>query len=227
MSFLNEELAQIPPSKVSLATFNPIRQIVDSLVITPNPSKKFISLGLGDPTLFGNLKINQRSVDAISENLYSYKYNGYAPSVGSVDARKAIARSYGIDYEDVYIASGCSDALNLAITVLANENENIIIPKPGFSLYETLATSKGIKCKFYDLLPDRQWEMDLVQLEGLIDGDTRAIVLNNPSNPCGSNFSREHLLGIISLRVAFLEIAERHQIPIISDEIYADMVAQV
>jgi tyrosine aminotransferase len=65
----------------------------------------------------------------------------------------------------------------------------------GFSLYETLALSKGIKCKFYDLVPERQWEMDLGQLEGLIDGDTKAIVLNNPSNPCGSNYSRDHLMG--------------------------------
>jgi tyrosine aminotransferase len=105
----------------------------------------------------------------------------------------------------------------MAIGVLADEGQNILVPMPGFSLYETLASSKGIECKFYKLLPQRKWEADLEHLESLIDQKTACIILNNPSNPCGSVYSEAHLKG-------FLRIAEKHNLPIIADEIYADMV---
>jgi tyrosine aminotransferase len=69
----------------------------------------------------------------------------------------------------------------------------------------------------FSFQPDRNWEIDLVQLESLIDQNTAAILINNPSNPTGSVFSKTHLLDI-------LKVAEKHHIPIISDEIYGGMV---
>lgn len=101
--------------------------------------------------------------------------------------------------------------------MLCNEGQNIILPKPGFSLYETLASSKGIECRFYDLIPEKQWEADLTHLESLIDENTSCILVNNPSNPCGSVYTKEHLLQILA-------VAEKHALPVISDEIYAGMV---
>ena len=61
--------------------------------------------------------------------------------------------------------------------------------------------------------PLKDWEIDLEHMECLINEKTRAILVNNPGNPCGNVFSRDHILDI-------LEIAERHQLPIIADEIY-------
>jgi len=121
--------------------------------------------------------------------------------------------------------------------VLANPGQNILVPRPGFAIYRTLAEGLGIQVKYYDLLvrisaksgatlfnldffcrqPDRQWEVDLAQLESVIDTRTAAIIVNNPSNPCGSVFSREHLSAII-------EIAEQNRVPIIADEIYEHFV---
>lgn len=69
----------------------------------------------------------------------------------------------------------------------------------------------------YNLLPQKNWEVDLNYMEQLIDNDTCAIVINNPSNPCGSVFSKEHIYEI-------LKIAEKHFLPIIADEIYEHMV---
>lgn len=57
------------------------------------------------------------------------------------------------------------------------------------------------------------YNLDLVHLESLIDKNTVAIIVNNPSNPCGSVYNKQHLLDI-------LQIAERHCLPIIADEIY-------
>ncbi len=54
-------------------------------------------------------------------------------------------------FQDVVLASGCSGALDLCITVIANPGQTILIPRPGFSLYATLAESLGIKVKYYNL----------------------------------------------------------------------------
>jgi tyrosine aminotransferase len=67
------------------------------------------------------------------------------------------------------------------------------------------------------LLPDKNWEIDLESLRAGIDGTTKAILVNNPSNPCGSVFSKEHQLEI-------LKIADEAKVPIISDEVYYDLV---
>lgn len=149
---------EITASKVSSRTFNPIRSIVDSLQVNPNPDKKFISLALGDPTVSGNFKLDQVGVDAVISKLRNYKGNGYVPSFGTVEAREAISKYYskdGLNYTpaDVILASGCSDALNLCIGVLADEGDNIVLPSPGFALYETLCSSKGINTRFYKLKP--------------------------------------------------------------------------
>ncbi|XP_014676018.1 PREDICTED: tyrosine aminotransferase-like [Priapulus caudatus] len=122
-----------------------------------------------------------------------------------------------VEAKDVIMTGGCSHALDLCIQVIANRGQNILVPKPGFSIYKTLANSLGIHCKYYSLLPDKDWQVDLEDLESQIDGLTAAIVVNNPSNPCGSVFTRRHLEEI-------LQVAEDNYVPIIADEIYAHFV---
>ncbi|XP_071493551.1 tyrosine aminotransferase-like [Diadema antillarum] len=212
----------VSASDTSLRTINPIRGIVDGMKLEPNPEKDIIALSIGDPTKFGNLEPSDVVVDAVSASLKSGKNNGYSPSVGYVDARAAVARKYShpnapLTSEDVILSCGCSGALDLAIGVLADAGTNILVPKPGFSLYTTLSGSYDIEYRHYDLLPSKSWEADLENLERQIDEKTRCIVVNNPSNPCGSVYSKEHMLDIIN-------IANKHCLPIVSDEVYADMV---
>ncbi|KAK3809262.1 MAG: tyrosine aminotransferase [Benniella sp.] len=213
---------KISASIVAKRTSNPIRAIVDHIKVKPNPEKSMISLALGDPTLFGNFKIHQSCTDAVVKQLQSYKTNGYPPSTGYPQARKAVADKFStpeapLTAQDVILASGCSGAIDMCIGVLCNEGDNILVPRPGFSLYQTCADSKGVEVRYYDLLPDKNWEMDLAQLETLIDERTTAVIMNNPSNPCGSVFRKQHLLD-------FLQVCERHYLPVIADEIYCDLV---
>ncbi|KAG0009515.1 hypothetical protein BGZ81_003352 [Podila clonocystis] len=213
---------KVPASIISKRTSNPIRAIVDHIKVKPNPNKSMISLALGDPTLFGNFKIHQTCTDAVAKQLHSYKANGYPPSTGYQQSRQAVADKFTtpeapISFQDVIITSGCSGALDMCIGVLCNEGDNILLPRPGFSLYQTLADSKGVEVRYYDLLPENNWEMDLKQLESLIDERTSTVVMNNPSNPCGSVFRKQHLLD-------FLAVCERHHLPVIADEIYCDLV---
>ncbi|CAH1780455.1 unnamed protein product [Owenia fusiformis] len=212
----------IPATRIAKNTHNPIRKIVDGMKLTPNPSKQMIALSIGDPTVFGNHPLATEITDAVIKSAKSEKNNGYAPSVGYEKSRAAVAAYYTCEEapltsKDVIFASGCSGAIEMCISVLAEPGQNILIPRPGFSLYKTIAESQDIITKQYNLLPERSWEADLDHMESLIDGSTACIVVTNPSNPCGSVYSQEHIHDI-------LRIAERNKVPIIADEIYADFV---
>jgi len=213
---------EVPSSTMAKNTLNPIRKIVDEMKLTPNPQKEMIALSIGDPTVFGNLPIAEEAISAIIQSTQEQKCNGYAPSIGYEKSRAAVAEYEScpespLTAKDIVLTSGCSGALDLAISVLANPGQNILIPRPGFSLYKTLADSTGIETKFYNLDPDKLWEVDIESLESAIDENTAAIVVNNPSNPCGSVFSKEHLKEI-------LDVASAYKLPIIGDEIYAHFV---
>ena len=87
----NEEEWNVAVADMAKNTFNPIRNILETMNIQPHPDKPMISLSIGDPTIFGNLNPSSNAITAITEALKSGKYNGYAPSSGYVEARQAIA----------------------------------------------------------------------------------------------------------------------------------------
>lgn len=204
-------------------TVNPIREIIETMNLVENPNKKVIPLSIGDPTIFGNLKPCEAILEALDKANSSGKFYGYQTAAGMDAARESVADYYfkstgiRISKQDVILASGCSHAIDLCICVLAGANKNILIPRPGFPLYKTLTSVYGVQYKQYNLIAEENWSIDLKHLESLIDENTAAIIINNPSNPCGSVFSREHLLEI-------LELAELYKIPIIADEIYDKFV---
>lgn len=133
-----------------------------------------------------------------------------------MEAREAVAKYVEhqgkVTAHDVIICSGCSSALDMCVSVIAGPGQNILIPRPGFSIYRTLAEGFGIEVRSYNLIPERDWEIDLDTLEPLIDENTAALIVTNPSNPCGSVFTKEHMVKII-------DIAEKYCIPIIADEV--------
>ncbi|XP_034651684.1 tyrosine aminotransferase [Drosophila subobscura] len=215
---------QVKSSKLAFNTHNRIRNIVESLKIKPNPEKPMIPLSIGDPTTFGNLKAADETMKAVLHSLESGKFNGYAHTQGHEASRQAVAQysahqrpEGAIETSDVVLCSGCSSALEYCILALADRGQNVLIPRPGFCLYHTLAEGLDIEVRYYDLLPEQQWRADLVQLESLIDENTAALLINNPSNPCGSVFDEKHLRQLIA-------ICERHYLPIIADEIYEHFV---
>jgi len=212
----------IVASDKSKRTVNPIRAIVDNIVKKDNPEKTMIPLSLGDPTVFGNFNPPEVLVEAVVRAVRSAKHNGYISAAGTPAARSAIAKfsshkSTTFVEQDVIIASGCSGALEIAITALLNPGDNMLVPNPGFALYQVICESHGAGVKFYDLSPEHGWTANIEQMESLIDEHTKAILINNPSNPCGSVFSKDHLQEMVAL-------AEKHKLPIVADEIYGEMV---
>ncbi|KAL7742641.1 hypothetical protein ACLKA6_002007 [Drosophila palustris] len=215
---------KVKGSVLSLNTHNRIRNIVEALNIKPNPLKPMIPLSIGDPTIFGNLKAADETMKAVLRAVESGKFNGYAHTQGHEASRVAVAKYSShqridgvINPNDVVLCSGCSSALEYCILALAEGGQNVLVPRPGFCLYHTLTEGLGIEVRYYDLLPEQQWRADLEQLESLIDENTAALLINNPSNPCGSVFDKGHLLQLV-------DICERHYLPIIADEIYEHFV---
>jgi tyrosine aminotransferase len=140
-------------------------------------------------------------------------------------ARQAIANFHSfpeheITEENVIIASGCSGALELALTSLLDPGTILLVPKPGFPLYQVIAESHGARVWQYRLDPNRSWQCDLDHLEELMatpdSKSIRAIVINNPSNPTGAVFPRRHLQDLIAF-------CTRHRLPVVADEVYGDI----
>ena len=203
-------------------TVNPIRRVTDCMSVPHNPEKAPIRLNLGDPTLTGCLPPSEAALAAIEEALHSHRFDGYGPATGILAAREAVAEHFSrpeapFTADDVVLASGCSHALEMAIVAIADPGHNILVPQPGFPLYSTLCKPNGIESRQYRLRMDQDGMVDLAHLESLIDSQTRAIIVNNPSNPTGVVFPKQHLEQI-------LRLAHKHKVPIIADEIYGDLV---
>lgn len=167
-----------------------IREVLSAIDLSAPPeagvAKPLINLGLGDPSVFGNMPPAPESIAAIEASLKSGKALGYPDSVGYPDARLAVANyfdegpdgNWRITAGDVVMTHGASGALEMAISVLAEEGRNILLPKPLFTAYETMAAVANCEIRYYNLLPELNWEVDIPHLESLIDENTAFVMLN-------------------------------------------------
>ncbi|MFK7961267.1 MAG: pyridoxal phosphate-dependent aminotransferase [Phycisphaerales bacterium] len=177
--------------------------------------RELLNLNVGDPNIFDfapSERLVNATIDAIRGNR-----NGYAPSSGIAPAIEAIteeAERGGIEnIQHVYVTSGASEAIDLALSALADAGDNVLVPSPGYPLYTAVLAKLEVDARGYDLDESANWEPDIEAIRGLIDERTRAIVLINPNNPTGCQCSNETLDALLELCVA-------HNIVLFSDEIY-------
>ncbi|XP_034208194.1 tyrosine aminotransferase-like [Prunus dulcis] len=175
-----------------------------------HPQRPTIMLGCGDPTEFRSFWTTQSAVDAVTDDLQSFKFNSYCLTGSVLEARRyacAIAEylsrdlSHKLLAEDVYLTGGCTQAIEIMVSVLARSGSNILLPRLGYPQYEARASFDHLEVRHYDLLPEKGWEVDLDAVEALVDHNTAAIVIINPSNPCGNVFTYQHLEKIYSLTI--------------------------
>ncbi|XP_019432166.1 PREDICTED: probable aminotransferase TAT2 [Lupinus angustifolius] len=173
-----------------------------------------------DPTENPMFRTTFIASDAIVSAVQSYNFNSYPPTLGLPDATRAIADylssdlPYQLSPDNVFLTIGGTQAIDIILPVLARPGANILLPRPGYPQYESRANCCRLEVRHFDLLPERGWEVDLDSLEAIADENTVAMVLINPSNPCGNVFTHQHLK-----RVA--EAARKLGIFLISDEVYA------
>lgn len=201
---------------------NPIREIMDTIAGKENPQKRIISMAQGDPSAYPHLRPPQTQVDAVIRSVASATANGYQPSQGNGACREAIAKYFNVPgrselrAQDVFMTIGCSEALSHCVAALAFDGANMLVPKPGFPLYEVLCDYHGVEVRYYDLLPDQDWECDIESMKKLIDKNTCSVLVNNPSNPCGAVYSKKHLIDVMNF-------AEQEHVLVIADEVYHGM----
>uniref|UniRef100_A0ACD6AL16 Uncharacterized protein n=1 Tax=Avena sativa TaxID=4498 RepID=A0ACD6AL16_AVESA len=190
--------------------------------VDPSETRPVVRLANGDPTATACFQTAPEAEDAVVDALRSREHNGYSNSTGEPHARSAIAEylsrdlPYQLSPDDIYLTSGCVQAVEIMISALAQPGANILLPKPGFPLYEARTMFSHLEDRHFDLIPERGWEVDLESVKALADDNTVAIVIINPGNPCGSVYSQDHLAQIA-------ETAQELGIMIIADEVYAHL----
>ncbi|XP_054810832.1 S-alkyl-thiohydroximate lyase SUR1-like [Prosopis cineraria] len=207
------------------ASSRSIRNTIVPLMENLNKEDKrpVIRLGHGDPTAFPCFRTTVEAEDAVVDAIRSANYNGYCVSLqGILPARRAVAEylsrdlPYELSPDHVILTSGCSQAIEHIITVLARPNANILLPRPGFPDYDALALLYHLEFRLFDLLPEKGWEVDLEAVEALADHNTVAMVIINPGNPCGNVYTPQHLMKVA-------KTAKKLRIMVIADEVYAHL----
>lgn len=207
-----------PASRTKGITYA-IRDIVIEARKAQEAGRELLYLNIGDPNQY-DFDTPEYIRTAIKEALDG-GLNGYAPSDGypaSLEAVRQWAANKGIhNIQDVFIGHGASEPIELALTALVNRGENVLTPAPGYPLYTAVMAKLEADENPYLLDEENEWEPDPADIEARINDRTRAIVLINPNNPTGSVCSREVLEQV-------LDIAARHRLVVLSDEIYDRLV---
>src|SRR5947199_3286792 len=145
----------------------------------------------------------------------------YRPdSLDQLAAREAIAQYYGtlrIPAEQILITPGTSVSYWYCFKLLAERGDEMLCPQPSYPLFDYIARLAGVEMTHYRLVDRRQCSIDLDYLENQLSVRTRAIILISPHNPTGMVADEEPLRGLA-------EIAARHSLPIISDEVFGEFL---
>lgn len=205
----------IVPSRRSDKIKYAVRDIVllaDELV---REGRDVLYLNIGDPNKY-DFVTPPHMIEACYEAMKK-GYNGYSASAGIGEALESIhaeAERKGIsNVEDIYICNGASEAIELALTALVNEGDNVLMPYPIYPLYSAVAPKLGAEINPYYLDEADGWQPDPDDIARRVNERTRAIVLINPNNPTGALYSTETLERIVS-------IAREKNLVVLADEIY-------
>lgn len=182
--------------------------------------KTLISLNIGDPCQF-DFRTPEHVVEAIIKALRDNE-TSYTASEGLPEAREAIRRDAeerkGIrNVQEVLVGHGASEPIEILLGALLERGEGVLVPSPGYPLYSAVLAKLDARAVHYRLDESNGWQPNPEQMERAIDSGTRALVLINPNNPTGSVASRATL-------EAVLDIAARHRLLVLSDEIYDRML---
>lgn len=178
-----------------------------------------ISLGIGEPDFVTPKPLFQAGFDSVLRGVTNYTANS-----GLMELRERLARHlqelYGVSYQpdsEMIITVGVSEAMRCVFGAICNPGDEIIVPTPCFVAYEPeILFADGIpvtvQCK-----AENNFEITAEEIEPLITPKTKAIFIGYPNNPTGAVLSRENALKIAAL-------AEKHDLLVISDEIYDRLV---
>ena len=177
--------------------------------------RSIIHLELGEPDFHPAAPV----VDALRAAVADGR-DRYVATRGIPPLRSAIAdylkRTRGLDVaaEQVLVAPGCKMALALAMMALIEPGDEVLYPDPSFPIYPSFTRGLGAKAVPYALREENKFQPDLAEIGARITAKTRMLIFNSPNNPTGTVFS-DSAIGQIA------ELAKKHDLWVIADEIYA------
>ncbi|MEP9410309.1 MAG: aminotransferase class I/II-fold pyridoxal phosphate-dependent enzyme [Candidatus Brocadia sp.] len=185
-----------------------IRKVFDLAQKMQNP----VNLSIGQPDFDVPEEIKAEAIKAIKDGTNKYTVTQGIPELRN-NLLKRLQNERGVNAEGIMITSGVSGALTLAFLVLINPEDEVLIPDPAFVSYKHLANFCGGKPVFIDTYPD--FKLTAARIQPHITKKTTILVINSPANPTGIMCTTQELKDIAAL-------ARKHNILIISDEIYHD-----
>jgi alanine-synthesizing transaminase len=180
---------------------------------------EIVSLNIGNPGAFG-FRTPETMRLAMIENLRAAE--GYCHQKGIFPAREAVVMQQqergvrGVTAEDVFIGNGVSELIDLTLRALLASDEEVLVPSPDYPLWTAAVNLNRGRAMHYPCRPERGFVPDPEEIESLVTKRTRAIVVINPNNPTGAVYPRAVL-------EAIAQIAERHHLVVLADEIYDQM----
>jgi aspartate/methionine/tyrosine aminotransferase len=179
-----------------------------------------IHLEIGEPDFDTPTHIRQAACEALEAG-----YTHYGPANGLPELREALAAHIGakrgltVDPGCVVVTPGAKPIMFYAIMALCEPGDQVIYPNPGFPIYESMINFIGAEAVPLQLSERRKFRFDIEELEQLISNRTRMIILNSPHNPTGGALTEGDLQ-----RIA--ELAIEHDLVVLADEIYSDIIYQ-
>lgn len=194
--------------------------VVDEAARMEEAGTQILKLNIGNPAPFGF-----RTPDEVIYDMRRQltECEGYSPANGLFSARKAIMQYAqlrqipNVTMEDIYTGNGVSELINICMSALLDDGDEILIPSPDYPLWTACATLAGGTAVHYICDEQSDWYPDMADIRRKINDRTKAIVIINPNNPTGALYPREVLQQIV-------DIAREHQLIIFSDEIYDRLV---
>ncbi|MCF7958372.1 MAG: aminotransferase class I/II-fold pyridoxal phosphate-dependent enzyme [Phycisphaerae bacterium] len=200
MSLLSDRIQKIDASG--------IRRVWQMAINMTDP----VNFSIGEPDFDAPESVKQAAVKAINDG-----QNGYTLTTGYEPLRAAIAQQVTEEVQwkkpQVMVTCGVSGGLNISLTALINPGDEVLIPDPYFVMYNQLIDMLGGSCKFIDTYPD--FKLDADKIEAQITEKSKLLLINSPSNPSGTVYSPEELKAVA-------RVAQKHNLLVISDEIYTD-----
>ncbi len=207
-------------SKLDNVLYDVRGPVVDEAARMEEAGAHVLKLNIGNPAPFG-FRTPDEVIYDMSRQLTECE--GYSNAKGLYSARKAIMQYSqiknipNVTIEDVYTGNGVSELINLSMSALLDNGDEVLIPSPDYPLWTACATLAGGHPVHYICDEQAEWYPDVDDIKKKITDRTKAIVIINPNNPTGALYPREVLQEIV-------DIAREHELIIFSDEIYDRLV---
>ena len=194
--------------------------VVDEAARMEENGTNVLKLNIGNPAPFG-FRTPDEVIYDMSRQLTDCE--GYSNSKGLFSARKAIMQYAqlkklpNVTVEDIYTGNGVSELINLSMSALLDNGDEVLVPAPDYPLWTACVTLAGGTAVHYICDEQSEWYPDIEDIKKKITDKTKAIVIINPNNPTGALYPREVLQQIV-------DVAREYELMIFSDEIYDRLV---